>query len=115
MAQHSRKGAAFQAVTANRLSDGVVVYLTQKDEWSPFLNHADIANQEDAQDLLARGQKASHLASIDPYLFEITKDKGEIRAVSQREKIRTQGPSVDFGDHHAGDRGAVEGEHNVSL
>ena len=34
MAQHSAKGARFQAVTANRLTDGEVVYFTADNQWA---------------------------------------------------------------------------------
>ena len=48
MAQHSAKGARFQAVTANRLTDGEVVYLTSENhganQWSEAFSHAAIAD-----------------------------------------------------------------------
>ena len=97
MAQHSRKGAQFQAVTANRLTDGVVVYLTAADGWSESLQQAEVAEgKEAAEALLARGQvffePKNHV--IDVYLFEIERTESGIRAASVRETIRQAGPTV---------------------
>lgn len=97
MAQHSRKGAQFQAVTANRLTDGIVVYLTSANTWSESLQDAEIAEgKEAAEALLARGQAffepRNHV--IDVYLFEVEKTGDGIRAASVRETIRQAGPTV---------------------
>ena len=52
MAQHTRKGAQFQALTANRLTDGIVVYLAADDRWSESLQDADVAEGKEAADAL---------------------------------------------------------------
>ena len=55
MAQHSSKGARFQAVTANRLLDGEVVYLTADNSWTEIFGEAEIADgPQAAEALLAR-------------------------------------------------------------
>lgn len=97
MAQHSRKGAQFQAVTANRLTDGTVVYLTAENTWSESLQHAEIAEGKEAgQALLARGEvffePGNHV--LDVYLFEVDPTDTGIRAASVRETIRQAGPTV---------------------
>ena len=62
MAQHSSKGARFQAVTANRLSDGEVVYLTADNQWAETFPAADIADGAAAGEaLLARALPAKTL------------------------------------------------------
>ena len=97
LAQHSRKGAQFQAVTANRLADGIVVYLTAANEWSVSLQDADVAEgKEAAEALLARGLKfyVPDILVVDIYLFEVEKVEGGIRASSVREIIRQAGPTV---------------------
>jgi len=97
MAQHARKGAQFQAVTANRLTDGIVVYLTRDNEWSESLQDAEVAEGlEQAQALLARGQKFFEPGNfvLDVYLFEVEKTDSGIRASSVRETIRQAGPTV---------------------
>jgi len=97
MAQHSRKGAQFHAVTANRLLDGVVVYLTATDEWSESLQDAEVAEGKEAADaLLARGAvffEPKNFA-LDVYLFEVEPTATGIRASSVREAIRQAGPTV---------------------
>lgn len=96
MAQHTRKGAQFQAVTANRLSDGIVVYLTAAGRWSESLQEADVAEgKEAAEALLARSEPAvADNTVVEPYLFEVAKEDGVIRAASVREVIRQAGPTV---------------------
>ena len=97
MAQHSRKGAQFQAVTANRLLDGIVVYLTKNNDWSESLQDAEVAEgKEQADALLARGVlffEPENLV-LDVYLFEVEKTDAGIRASSVREIIRQAGPTV---------------------
>lgn len=97
MAQHSRKGAQFQAITANRLTDGVVVYLTKSNEWSESLQDAEVADgKEAAEALLARALKflEPDVLVVDIYLFEIEHADTGIRAASVREAIRQAGPTV---------------------
>jgi hypothetical protein len=97
MAQHARKGAQFQAVTANRLSDGIVVYLTPGNSWSESLQDAEVAKgPEEAQALLARGQQFFEPGNyvLDVYLFEVESASDGIRAASVRETIRQAGPTV---------------------
>lgn len=96
MAQHSNKKAEVQAVTANRVIDGIVVYLTDKAEWSERLQDAAIAEGKDAGEaLLAKAQpavEAQHI--VDPYLFEVANEDGQIVPASVRERIRMAGPTV---------------------
>ncbi|MBO6633706.1 DUF2849 domain-containing protein [Parvibaculum sp.] len=96
MAQHTRKGAQFQALTANRLSDGIVVYLTADDRWSESLQEAEVAEgKEAAEALLARAEPSvADNTVVEPYLFEVAKEADGIRAASVRETIRQAGPTV---------------------
>lgn len=97
MAQHSRKGAQYQAVTANRLIDGIVVYLTADNSWSESLQDAEVADgKEAAETLLARGEVFFEPGNqvLDVYLFEVEQIEAGIRAASVREAIRQAGPTV---------------------
>lgn len=96
MAQHTRKGAQFQALTANRLSDGIVVYLTADQRWSETLQEAGVAEGKEAADaLLARAMPfVEQNTVVEPYLFEVAPENEGIRAVSVRETIRQAGPTV---------------------
>ena len=69
MAQHSSKGARFQAVTANRLNDGEVVYF-KDNGWIENFAEAEIADgQEAAEALLTRASSViwKHLFSTPIY------------------------------------------------
>ena len=96
MAQHSNKMAQVQAVTANRLIDGVVVYLTAKGAWSEKLADAAIAEgKEAAEALLAKANPALEQQElVEPYLFEIAEEDGTLVPASVRERIRMAGPTV---------------------
>lgn len=97
MAQKLNKDARFQAVTANRLIDGEVVYFTEKGAWSLSLGDAVVADGgEEGQKLLDRTAVfVENRTVVEPYLFEVgVADDGTIEASSVREKIRARGPTV---------------------
>ncbi len=96
MAQHAAKGARFQAVTANRLSDGEVVYLSADNSWVESFAQADIADGADAAEaLLHRAMPDDFEAYVlEPYLFEVLEDGSFYKPASVRETIRAAGPTV---------------------
>jgi hypothetical protein len=96
MAQHSAKGARYQAVTANRLTDGEVVYLAEDAKWVEDFAAAAIADGPDAAEtLLARAMPDDfELAVLEPYLFEVLEDGAAFKPASVREIIRAAGPTV---------------------
>lgn len=85
-----------QVITANRLTDGDVVYLTASEDWSEWLKDAAVAESGDDTDrLLAIADQAIEDRKIvGPYEFEVTRDGADIRPISVREIIRAAGPSV---------------------
>ena len=85
-----------QILTANRLDDGRVVFLTDDGSWSPRLNEARIARDEGTEaELEAIGQAAEHdCRVVGCYLVPVAERNGRIEATSARERIRAQGPSV---------------------
>jgi hypothetical protein len=86
-----------QAVTANRLRDGAVVFLTPGHTWSRHINDSAIARSgEEGAALLAVGNQAAvERIVVEPYLIEISAEGGAIRPLSTRETIRAFGPSVE--------------------
>jgi len=90
----STYGGSAQAVTANRLSDGVVVYLTPDGDWSERVADAAWATDKtDQQALLARAEGDARV--VGPYLFAVDLDRqGRPYATSNREIIRSHGPSI---------------------
>jgi hypothetical protein len=81
----------YKILTANRLEDGLVIYLGV-DEWSADLDTARKAYDDDqaaALDYLGK-QAALRNEVADPYLIDLD-DNGPVR---WRETIRSNGPTV---------------------
>lgn len=85
---------ALQAVTANDLMDGDVVYLASGDCWSRHLTEAALASTpEEAAHLLASAMPQEHLV-VGPYLIDVNRTaNGQLEPTHYRERIRTLGPS----------------------
>ena len=85
-----------KVVTANRLDDGDVVYLTATGEWSAWLDDSGPAEtpEEEAALLESAEQAVRGRLVVDPYLMPVEHDEGRLRPLSQREIIRAAGPSV---------------------
>lgn len=83
-----------QIVTANRLRDGRVVFLTASSQWSESVTESAVAADEDAATrLLAVGDEAERRCEvIAPYLIEV--EGPTLRPVAMREAIRAKGPTV---------------------
>jgi Protein of unknown function (DUF2849) len=89
---------AVQVISANRLSDGVVVYLGHDSSWVERLSEAKIFSskvQADAELLAAQGDAKRNLV-VEPCLVEVREDQGSLRPTTLREAIRAQGPTIDF-------------------
>ncbi len=86
---------ADKIVTANRLDDGLVVYLNGAG-WSERIEDASIAGDDAAADgLLAEAEgQGQEIRVIEPYLIEVALEGAAPRPVSYREAIRAQGPTV---------------------
>jgi hypothetical protein len=93
-------------IIANRLSDGLVVFLAADDAWVPDIAAGlVIADDAEAQRLLGVAKEhENRCIVIDPNLIEITSDGGRVRPAAIREAIRAFGPTVrtDLTDAHAG-------------
>lgn len=85
-----------KAVTANRLRDGVVVYLRPDDRWARTPEQADwAADPRDQQALLDRAQAFAGTTVVAPYLFAVTPQAdGTPRPSHMKEVMRAKGPSV---------------------
>jgi len=84
-----------QAVIANNLRNGFVIFLGADGEWRDRLADAAIAAAgEPAAALLARAQAdAGANRIVDPYLIDVDTGSGAPVPVSFREKVRSLGPS----------------------
>ena len=85
-----------QVFTANRVTDGVVVYLGEDDRWSESLSLVYvIADDKTLAEKTATAEAAAAAALVvDPYAIEVADEGGEIRPVRYRERIRAFGPPV---------------------
>ena len=88
-----------QIVTANRLSDGLVVYFTQAGDWTVRLADAWVVDGQDAGGRLLEAAMPAVAARkvVEPYLIEVRHEDGEFRPVRYREVIRATGPSIETG------------------
>ncbi len=85
---------ADRIVTANRLDDGLVVYLNGAG-WSERIEDARIAGDEASARLLAEAEGPEQaIRVVAPYLIEVAREGGVPRPVSHREAIRARGPTV---------------------
>jgi Protein of unknown function (DUF2849) len=86
---------ALQVLTANRLRDGDVVYW-RDGAWVEAFKDADVFNDKAAADAALAAAKVfvTDRKVVNPYLFAVREDGGKIRAVEEREIVRSEGPSV---------------------
>jgi hypothetical protein len=98
-----------QVISANRLTDGLVVYLTADGGWSERIADAQIVDTERAGDAEAALATAADAADrqivVEPYAIDIDERDGERRPTKYREFIRAKGPTVrrDLGKQAAPD------------
>jgi hypothetical protein len=82
--------------TANRLSDGAVVFLTHAGLWSEEIDSASLALGADAEaDLTEAARHAEAVNHVTgSYLIEVERSDGQARPLHIRERIRASGPTV---------------------
>ncbi len=85
-----------QVVTANRLVEGDVVYLTRNGQWSGWLGEGCIADgDQESETLMATAERAVHdQVVVEPYTIEVITEDGTVRARRYKERIRASGPTI---------------------
>lgn len=91
-----------QVVIANRLSDGLVVFLAAapgapRGEWMLRLEQASVAaDAARAEELLGLGVASARERHevVEPYLIEVERTASGLRPTKYREVIRALGPTV---------------------
>jgi hypothetical protein len=88
-----------QVITANRLSDGVVVYFVQNGAWTAELDQANCfasTSELEAGLSLAKADEKRNLI-VDPFAVDLkaTNEK-TLEPVSLRNAIRAKGPTIDY-------------------
>ena len=81
-------------ITANRLTDGVVVWLDQADDWTSDLAAAAVFDSASVQSMLQKAQDRDRNSVVD--MREIPAESTDGRTVpsTRRERLRAVGPSV---------------------
>jgi hypothetical protein len=88
--------AEISVLTANRLGDGIVVFLDYEGAWGEGIEAAAVARSPDeARALEARGtHDATHNHVVEPYLIEVREAGGSLVPIRFRERVRVAGPSI---------------------
>lgn len=97
--QKEAKGAR-RALTANRLRDGRVVFLTEAGDWSTDIQQAAVAEDREAMARLEAAGAAAQQAQlvVGAYLIDVERSDGRLWPTRWREQIRAAGgPTVPAG------------------
>ncbi len=82
-----------QALTANRLSDGIVVFWSHG-QWAERFPDAELFTEPAPAEAALNAAKALPRALVDPYLIDIRLDGGQPVPMSYRERVRALGPTI---------------------
>jgi hypothetical protein len=90
------KTAQISVLTANRLGDGIVVFLDFEGAWNENLAEAVVARSPDEVKALEdRGAyDAARNIVVEPYLVEVREAAGRLTPIRHRERVRAAGPSI---------------------
>jgi Protein of unknown function (DUF2849) len=85
-------------ISANRLVDGIVVYVSRESTWAGRFDEATVfASQAEAEAALRLAtEDAKRNLVVDPCVVEVSEGPSGLRAVTLRESIRARGPTVGF-------------------
>jgi hypothetical protein len=84
-------------VTANRASDGIVIYRTAQQGWSASLSDAAIVRTSDEARALLNEANADDVGAIGAYIAPVElREGGEVKPGNLREHIRSKGLTIDL-------------------
>lgn len=92
-----KSGVRLVCVTANRLADGAVVWLTAAGAWSERIADAAAVEKDALPPLLAQAA-ADEAANLVVAAYDVALTQGDVslKPVARREQIRAFGPSIDL-------------------
>ena len=92
----SRKKDSLKIVTANRLREGDVVYLTDRGTWSTHLNESRASRDPAVIEtmLAAAAEDVATQKVVSVYAMDVAEIDGILQPLSTREIIRAAGPSA---------------------
>ena len=85
-------------ISANRLSDGAVVFYDSHGGWARTLAEAEVYLTRAEADMAlaqAKGDEMRNLV-VDAYAFAVKTDHDGPLAVTLRDRIRATGPTIDY-------------------
>jgi hypothetical protein len=87
-----------KVLTANRLGDGIAVWLTAAGEWSEKLQDALVARHAEAVEALEAIGKRDYAGNkvVDVNVIDVEEVDGAIRPQRLRERIRAAGPTMEY-------------------
>lgn len=89
------KAIPLQIITANRLGDGRVVFLT-RDGWSQRIDEAQVLEgKEESEAALVRAEAdAAACLVVGPYAIDVRLERRRPEPLKLRERIRLTGPTT---------------------
>ncbi|MGW9232864.1 DUF2849 domain-containing protein [Pseudorhizobium sp. NPDC055634] len=87
-----------KVLTANRLTDGIAVWLDANGQWVENLQDALVARHAEAVASLEAIGKRDFAANrvVDVNVIDVTEVKGQLWPVRLRERIRAAGPTMEY-------------------
>lgn len=87
-----------KVLTANRLSDGIAVWLAANGEWTASLKDAFLARHDDAVTAIeaAGARSLADNRVVDVNVIEIEETPNGPRPYRLRERIRASGPTINY-------------------
>ena len=85
-----------KVLTANRLSDGIAVWLGAEGEWHENIDEAFVARHDEALGGLQDAEKVAAFDNqvVDVNIIDVEEREGHLYALRLRERIRAAGPTV---------------------
>lgn len=89
-----------KVLTANRLSDGIAVWLDANGHWSEDLQSALVARHAEAEASLEEIGKRDFSANkvVDVNIVDVSEENGQLWPIRLRERIRAAGPTMHYAD-----------------
>lgn len=87
-----------KVLTANRLTDGVAVWLNANGEWATSLQEALVARHAEAEASLEAIGKQAYADNkvVDVNLIDVRETDGKLWPLRLRERIRAEGPTMEY-------------------
>ncbi|KQO80995.1 DUF2849 domain-containing protein [Rhizobium sp. Leaf262] len=92
-----------KVLTANRLDDGIAVWLDANGAWNEDLQSALVARHPEAEASLEEIGKRDFSANkvVDVNIVDVTEENGRLWPTRLRERIRAAGPTIHYAEGFA--------------